>query len=96
MGGLLAGTTEAPGEYFWGPSGVRLKKYRGMGSLDAMEAHSSSQDRYFTRFVSCISKGKGVSQLAQVKNFFSFFFLCKCEIKGNLDSVSRVLAVSVC
>lgn len=44
MGALFAGTQEAPGEYFY-KDGVRVKKYRGMASIEAMERGGAK--RYF-------------------------------------------------
>ncbi len=45
LGNLLAGTEESPGETIMTPNGP-VKRYRGMGSLGAMEESQASRERY--------------------------------------------------
>ena len=57
LGSLLAGTDETPGEYIY-KEGLRVKKYRGMGSLDALKTKMG--DRYMYNN-NCINVAQGVS-----------------------------------
>lgn len=51
MGGLLAGTSETPGDYFY-RDGKRLKVYRGMGSIDAMQQTATNANASTLRYFS--------------------------------------------
>lgn len=52
MGGLLAGTTESPGEYFVSNEGQLVKAYRGMGSIAVMEDKKTSTNAGTARYFS--------------------------------------------
>ena len=49
LGNMLAGTDEAPGDVMISTDGRRYKKYRGMGSLEAIKTRGT--DRYFSKEV---------------------------------------------
>jgi len=61
LGSLLAGTDETPGEFSY-HDGVRMKKYRGMGSMDALKNRMGGRYSYNSSSISKeIKVAQGVS-----------------------------------
>jgi IMP dehydrogenase len=72
MGGALAGTDEAPGEVTE-VNGVKMKIYRGMGSMEAMQR--GSKDRYLQESVT------------EAKKLVPEGIVGKVKYKGSVDQV---------
>jgi IMP dehydrogenase len=84
MGALFAGTQEAPGEYFY-KDGVRVKKYRGMASIEALERGGGK--RYFSDDQN-IKVAQGVSGLVVDKG--SVMHLVPYMIQGLRQALQDI------
>ncbi|CAG9465956.1 unnamed protein product [Pedinophyceae sp. YPF-701] len=91
-GSLFAGTWEAPGTFFTDPvSGCRVKRYRGMGSLEAMQ--KGSEARYLSE-TQTLKIAQGVSGTVKDKGsiFAQVPFLAQAVKQGFQDMGVRSIA----
>lgn len=70
IGSLFAGCEEAPGEFVF-IGGRKFKKYRGMGSIGAMQ--KGSKDRYFQKHVYSVKKlvPEGIEGIVPYRGFLA-------------------------
>ena len=92
LGSMLAGTEDSPGEYFY-KDGIQLKKYRGMGSMDAMKKTSSSE-RYLAQDEN-IKVAQGVSGTVITKGSVSIYlpYLVQGVKHGLQDIGSKSITI---
>uniref|UniRef100_A0A7S1QF94 Inosine-5'-monophosphate dehydrogenase n=1 Tax=Neobodo designis TaxID=312471 RepID=A0A7S1QF94_NEODS len=86
LGSMLSGTTETPGEFYY-KDGVRLKAYRGMGSLEAMSQGKESGKRYLSENES-VQVAQGVS--GSVVDKGSVYRLIPYVLKGLQQSAQDI------
>lgn len=87
MGRMLAGTKEAPGEVISRPDGARVKIYRGMGSIDALQDNAASRERYGVGVNGPVLAEGVVSQVPYEGSVFEVLGLCISALRKGMRYV---------